>query len=109
MASVAHISAIDVRGTLTTGVGTVVTIDTVIHKIGMVDSRRCPLRSGMTHITLIRGLDMGGALACGNGAIMTTRTNTQYFIVVHVGRCHRLPRRRTRCVAGIAIVRAVDM
>lgn len=109
MAGVTQVGGIDVGCAFSTGIGTVMAINTIVDKVCVVHGRWCPLIGGMAHVTFFRCLNMGGALTRGNGAVMTTGTNAQYFVVVHIRRRYGLPRCGARRVAGAAIVRGIDV
>lgn len=109
VAGIAQIGGVNMGGTLSTGVGAIVAIDTVIDEVRMIHTGWSPGVRGMADVTFVVGLEMRDALARGNGAVVATGTDTQHFIVIHVGGRYRLPRRGSGCMTRIAVISSVDM
>lgn len=100
-------AAVDVAGGLTTGVGAVVTTDTVGDKTGMV--RDCTARHGeprgddVAYLTGLSGQNMVNTLAPGQASIMTTRAGTIGLAVIGSAGKQRCPECRCRLMATFAV------
>lgn len=63
----------------------------------------------MAGFTYIGGIDVAGGFTTGGGAIVTTETGADYLIMIHCIGGHRCPGCRTRQVAGVTRIGAIDM
>jgi hypothetical protein len=63
----------------------------------------------MTDIAIIRGCNVGGALATSSCAIVTADTSTDHLRVVNRRRCNRCPGSREFLMAGIAQIRGINV
>ena len=97
------------RVALAAGIGTVVTGDAVVRKACMINTRWQPGTDVMADITFIGGLNMVIGFAQRGCSIVAGRANTNDFVVIHIGRRNWLPRYGSRCMAGIAVICAIDM
>ena len=109
MTAITGIGRVDMRIALTAGRCSIVAIDAVVGKTGVVNSGRQPGAYRMTGIAFFCCTDVVSILTGRDRAVMTARASTNDFVVIHAGRCNGLPRCGSRCMAGCAIVAAIDV
>lgn len=66
-------------------------------------------RDAVTRVALVGSADMGCRFTRGDYAIVATDTRSGQLRMVHSGRLHGIPWRGSRCMAGIALIRAWNM
>ena len=99
---------------LATGNGAIVTTDTGTNDLVVINcatGNRCPgcWAWFMTGIASVRGINMTGGLATGNGAIMTAGTGTNHISMVNRIIRNGCPRCRAGLMTGIAGIRTTNM
>ena len=116
VAGITRIGGIDMVRGLATGGDTIMAINTISGKGGMIRYTtaraagcRNPGRRVMTRITFRRGLDMGRPFTGGNHIVVAARTHTQYLSVIYTAWEHRSPGRWPRLMTGVAYIRTVNM
>ena len=89
MASLAHISAIDVSRIFAGSNSAVMTGNTTAQHLSMINGHHGnPGGAVVAGFTYIRGVYVGDTLAGSDRAIMAARTSTQYLSVIHPGGRH---------------------
>lgn len=114
MAELAFLGSADMPCAPSRGRDIVMTTDTGAIDLGMIDTGRGHRRPGhrtrlVTELALLRGIDMGLRPAAGSDIIVTTDTTAIDLGVVHRRRRQRCPGRRSRLVAELALVTAIDV
>ena len=105
MAGLAQIGGGDMRRALASGNRAVVAGATGVRGKTVIKHRHQPIHRGVAGLTNGRGRYVGGTLARGNYAVMTTFTAAIHLRVVHRG--HRHPTHRR--VTGVALHRGIDV
>lgn len=89
MASLTHISAIDVSRIFAGSNCTVVAGNTTAQYLTMINGQhRNPGNAVVAGFTHIRGINVSSTLACGDRTIMTAHTSPQDLRMIHPGGRH---------------------
>ena len=94
---------------LAAGIDAIMATDAVIQEARVIDHRRFPLRGTVAVATILLGGNMGGDLAGGDNAVVTTGAGAVHLGMIHRAVGHWRPWYGCRLVAGLAQVAGVNM
>ena len=110
MACIANVGCVNVPSCFAACCRSIVAIDTgAWGVISVINSCGCPGADCVASVAFGCCLNVCIAFAGSDSTIVTGRTNTDDFIVVHVGRCNRLPGRRAGGMASVTVIAGIDV